>query len=49
MPLDPTYKEQNHASNERIHALAERLTEAEMQTRVGEHWTVSIVFAHIAW
>jgi hypothetical protein len=49
MPLDPTYKEQNRASKERIRKLAERLTDAEMQTKVGEHWTVSIVFAHIAW
>ena len=49
MPLDPTYKEQNHASKERIRNLAERLTDAEMQTKVGEHWTVGIVFAHLAW
>ena len=49
MPLDPTYKEQNRASKERIRALAERLTDEEMQTKVGEHWTVSIVFAHLAW
>ena len=49
MPLDPTYKEQNRASKERIRKLAERLTDAEMQTKVGEHWTVGIVFAHIAW
>lgn len=49
MPLDPTYKEQNRKSKERIRALAERLTEAEMQTKVGEHWTVGIVFAHLAW
>jgi hypothetical protein len=49
MPLDLTYKEQNRASKERIRKLAERLTDAEMQTKVGEHWTVSIVFAHLAW
>ncbi len=49
MPLDPTHKEQNHASKERIRNLAERLTDAEMQTKVGEHWTVGIVFAHLAW
>ena len=48
MPLDPSYKEQNRASRERIHALGERLTDDEMQTKVGEHWTVSIVFAHLA-
>ena len=49
MPLDPTYKEQNRASKERIRALAERLSDEEMQTKVGEHWTVGIVFAHLAW
>ena len=49
MPLDLTYKEQNRKSKERIRKLAERLTDAEMQTKVGEHWTVGIVFAHLAW
>jgi hypothetical protein len=49
MPIDPTYKEQNRASKERIRKLAERLTDSEMQTKVGEHWTVGIVFAHLAW
>jgi DinB family protein len=49
MTLDPSYKELNRASRERIHSLADRLTDEEMQTKVGEHWTVSIVFAHIAW
>ena len=48
MPLDPSYKEQNRTSSNRIRALAERLTDEEMQTKVGEHWTVSIVFAHVA-
>ena len=49
MPLDPSYKDLNRASKERIRALAERLTDEEMQTKVGEHWTVGIVFAHLAW
>ena len=48
MPLDPTYKEQNRTSKERIHSLANRLTDEELQTKVGEHWTVGIVFAHLA-
>ena len=48
MPLDPSYKDLNRASRERIRALADRLTDAEMQTKVGEHWTVAIVFAHLA-
>jgi len=49
MTLDKSYIELNRASRERIRSLAERLTEEEMQTKVGEHWTVSIVFAHLAW
>jgi len=49
VPLDPSYKDLNRVARERIRTLAERLTDAEMQTRVGEHWTVSIVFAHLAW
>lgn len=49
MPLDLTYKEQNHASTERIRALVARLSDEEMQTKVGEHWTVAIALAHLAW
>ena len=49
MTLDRTFMELNRASTERIRALAARLTDEEMQTKVGEHWTVGIVFAHLAW
>src|SRR5262245_31086574 len=49
MAIDVPYKELNRASKERIRTLAERLTDEEMQTKVGEHWTVGIVFAHLAW
>ena len=49
MALDPTYIEQNRASTERIRALIARLSDEEMQTKVGEHWTVSIALAHLAW
>jgi hypothetical protein len=49
MPLDESFVEKNRASTARLRALAEGLTDAEMQTRVGEHWTVSIVLSHIAW
>ena len=48
MAIDPTYIERNRASTKRIRDLAERLTDAEMMHPVGEHWTVSIVFAHLA-
>jgi hypothetical protein len=47
MPLDPNYKDLNRASTERIKTYAS-LTDAEMQTRVGEHWTVAIALVHIA-
>ena len=46
---DRSYIELNRASRERMRKLAEGLSEEQMQTRVGEHWTVSIVYAHIAW
>ena len=49
MTLDQSYIEQNRASTERIRALVSRLTDDEMQTKVGEHWTVSIALAHLAW
>jgi hypothetical protein len=47
--IDESFVESNRASRERMQALADRLSDEEMQTRVGEHWTVAIVFAHIAW
>ena len=49
MSLDPSYKDLNRASLERIKKLAASLTDEEMQTHVGEHWTVSIALAHLAW
>lgn len=49
MTLDRSYIEQNRASTERIRALVARLSDEEMQTKVGEHWTVAIALAHLAW
>ena len=49
MTLDQSYVEQNRTSTERIRALAGRLSDDEMQTKVGEHWTVAIALAHLAW
>ena len=48
MAMDRSFIERNHASTRRIRELAARLSDAEMQTPVGEHWTVAIVFAHLA-
>ena len=47
--MDRSYIELNHISKERMQTLAGRLTDEELLTRVGEHWTVGIVYAHIAW
>ena len=48
MALDRTYNEQNRASTQRMRDLAARLSDEEMLHPVGEHWTVAIVFAHLA-
>jgi hypothetical protein len=48
MTLDRTFIERNRASTERMQHMAERLSNDELQTPVGEHWTVAIVFAHLA-
>jgi hypothetical protein len=47
--MDRSFIELNRASRERMRALADRLSDEEMLTKVGEHWTVAIVYAHIAW
>lgn len=47
--MDRSFIELNRSSRERMLALAGRLTNEEMLTKVGEHWTVAIVYAHIAW
>ena len=49
MAMDRSFIELNRVSRERMRTLAERLTDQEMLTKVGEHWTVGIVYAHIAW
>ena len=48
MTLDRSFIELNRASTERIRALAARLSDEEMQAKVGEHWTVAITLAHLA-
>lgn len=48
MTMDPSFTDRNRASTERIRALAARLTDDDMQRRVGEHWTVAIALAHLA-
>ena len=48
MTLDQSFIERNRASTNRIRALAARLTDEEMLQPVGEHWTVAIALAHLA-
>ena len=48
MSLDRSFVERNRASLNRIRTLAQSLSDTEMQRPVGEHWTVGIALAHIA-
>jgi hypothetical protein len=48
MSHDRSFVESNRTSRERIRALATRLTDAELMHPVGEHWTVAITLAHLA-
>ena len=48
MVLDRSFVALNRASTDRIRALAARLTDEDLQQRVGEHWTVAIALAHLA-
>jgi uncharacterized damage-inducible protein DinB len=48
MTVDRSFIERNRASTNRIRALAERLSDEELQHPVGEHWTVAITLAHLA-
>ena len=45
--MDRSFVELNRASTERIRRMA-HLGEEALRTRVGEHWTVSILLAHLA-
>jgi uncharacterized damage-inducible protein DinB len=48
MTLDRSFVELNRASTERIRTLAARLSDEELQHRVGQQWTVAITLAHLA-
>jgi hypothetical protein len=48
MPLDRSFIERNRASTERMRALVARLSDAELSQTLGEHWTVAITLAHLA-
>lgn len=48
MTFAPSFRERNRTSTERIRALTARLTDDDLSRPVGEHWTVAIALAHIA-
>lgn len=48
MTLDLSFVQRNQASTYRISVLAERLSDDDLRRPVGEHWTVAIALAHIA-
>ncbi|MFT3893793.1 MAG: DinB family protein [Anaerolineales bacterium] len=47
--MDREFIELNRASRERMKTLADSLSDEQMLTKVGEHWNVGIVYAHICW
>lgn len=48
MTQDRTFVERNRAATNRLRTLVERLSDQELQQPVGEHWTVAITLAHLA-
>ncbi|MBI3957193.1 MAG: DinB family protein [Chloroflexi bacterium] len=48
MTLDRSFIERNRAATDRIRALAARLTDDDLLRPVGQHWTVAIALAHLA-
>jgi hypothetical protein len=48
MTVDRSFVELNRAATARMRTLAAGLTDAQWRTPVGQHWTVSIVYAHLA-
>jgi hypothetical protein len=48
MSMDRSFIERNRASTNHIRLLTGRLSDDEMMHRVGEHWTVAITLAHLA-
>jgi hypothetical protein len=48
MPLDPAIRDANRDATARIRLLAGTITDEQFRRPVGEHWTVSMVFVHLA-
>jgi hypothetical protein len=48
MSLDPQIVAANRAATARTRSLAASITDEQFRNPVGEHWTVSMVFVHLA-
>ena len=48
MTQDHTFVERNRAATNRLRALVDHLSDQALQQPVGEHWTVAIALAHLA-
>jgi hypothetical protein len=48
MPVELDVHAANRAATDRIRSIAVGITEADLERRVGEHWTPGVVFAHLA-
>lgn len=48
MALDPSFIQLNRAATERLRRLVNSLSDEQLQTRMGEHWTIAICLAHFA-
>lgn len=48
MTLDRAFVERNQVATNRMRTLVARLSDQELQQPVGDHWTVAITLAHLA-
>ncbi len=46
--MEPDFVAANRHERERLHALVARLTEEELMRPMGDHWTVAVALAHLA-
>lgn len=48
MPMDRSFVQLNRAATERLRRLVNGLTDDQLRKPVGEHWTVGVCLAHLA-
>ncbi len=46
--MEPEFVVANRHQRERLHALMTRITEEELMRPMGDHWTVAVALAHLA-